>query len=106
MATPAKIFFENICHYIPEFILTRLNSFLPGEAMRKVRENRTIVHKLAKDLIKDKSEALFDGKGKKDVMSLLGKYNWQKTMTCLVDALIQFKRMLPKTQRRNFQITR
>lgn len=73
MATPAKIFFDNICHYIPEFILTRLSSLLPGKAMQKVRENRTIVHKLANDLIKDKSQALIYGKGNKDVMSLLGE---------------------------------
>jgi hypothetical protein len=74
MATPAKIFFDNMCHHIPEFILTRLSSNLPGQAMRQVRENRTIVHKVAKSLIKDKSTALLEGKGQRDVMSLLGEH--------------------------------
>jgi hypothetical protein len=56
---------------MPGWLLTRLNKILPGESLRKARENKAIVHKLAHSLIQEKSDALMEGKGNRDVLSLL-----------------------------------
>ena len=45
---------------------------MPGEVMNQVRENQTIVHRLARDWIADKARALEVGKGHCDIMTLLG----------------------------------
>jgi len=48
---------------------------MPGEIMNQMRENQTIVHRLARGWIADKARALEVGKGHRDIMTLLGNYN-------------------------------
>lgn len=61
--------FLGIAHFIPHRILTLLWEYAPGAGVKKLRKNREEVHKVAKQLLKDKQE---NDSGSKDVMSLLG----------------------------------
>ena len=65
----------NSCfQYLPECLLVPLIAKMPGAIMDQVRENRRIVHQLAKGWIADKARALEVGKGRDDIMTLLGNY--------------------------------
>jgi len=70
-----KLFWENISSNFPSIILTLLYEFSPGSGVRKLRKNRHEVHKVSKRLLADKVGTLVQGKGKRDVMSLLVKAN-------------------------------
>jgi len=45
---------------------------MPGEIMDQMRENQSLVHRLARGWIADKVRALEIGKGHRDIMTLLG----------------------------------
>lgn len=69
-----KIIFESIACHIPSSVLVILYEYLPGSGVKKLLENRSQVHTVAGRLLADKQESFLQGKGKKDLMSLLGKY--------------------------------
>jgi hypothetical protein len=68
-----KILFENLQDKVPLWILEHVYDYLPGDGIGKLKENQAEVHKVAKQLLKNKQEAHEKGVGKKDLMSLLGK---------------------------------
>lgn len=70
----AKIFMQNVAHYIPMSIQQYLYDTLPGKGLDKARENRMAAHKVAIQLLEEKNEALATGKAAKDVMSILGMF--------------------------------
>ncbi|KAL1945428.1 hypothetical protein VTO73DRAFT_2279 [Trametes versicolor] len=71
----AKIFMQNIAHYVPMRIQEFLYDRLPGKGLDKARFNRVAAHKVANQLLDMKTEALMMGKGNRDVMSILVKAN-------------------------------
>ena len=46
---------------------------LPGKGLDKARQNRRAAHKVARQLLDMKSEALLSSKGSRDVMSIIGR---------------------------------
>ena len=71
----AKIFVQNIAHYVPMSLQQLLYDHLPGKGLDKARFNRDAAQKVAKELLETKTEALLMGKGNRDVMSILGTCN-------------------------------
>ncbi|OSC97587.1 cytochrome P450 [Trametes coccinea BRFM310] len=71
----AKIFMQNIAHYVPMRIQEFLYDHLPGKGLEKARFNRSAAHKVANELLAMKTEALLEGKGNRDIMSILVKAN-------------------------------
>ncbi|CDO76737.1 hypothetical protein BN946_scf184813.g7 [Trametes cinnabarina] len=70
-----KIFMQNIAHYVPMAIQNFLYDHLPGKGLDKARFNRIAAHKVANELLEMKTEALLEGKGNRDIMSILVKAN-------------------------------
>lgn len=100
-----ELMMQSCFQYIPESWLVSLIAKMPGETMNQIRENRTIVHRLARGWITDKSRALEVGKGHRDIMTLLGNRNgllwlWSTLMSP------QSRRTIPMTQRRDFPNTK
>ena len=69
-----KIFLQNIAHYAPMWIQEYLYDTLPGKGLDKARENQVAAHKVANQLLEEKSNALATGKAARDVMSILGAW--------------------------------
>lgn len=44
----------------------------PGRGLDKARQNKRAAHKVARELLDLKSEALLSSKGSRDVMSIIG----------------------------------
>ncbi|KAI0785740.1 cytochrome P450 [Abortiporus biennis] len=70
-----KVFAQDVSRFIPLPILEFLYENLPGASLRTLRANRDVTHKIAKDLLDSKSDALAQGKYKRDVMSILVRAN-------------------------------
>ena len=96
---------QSCFQYLPEFVLVPLIANMPGEIMDQVRENQTIVHRLARDWIADKARALEVGKGHCDIMTLLGDYD-PSSRVCYALTFSQSRRTTPKTRRPDFPNTR
>ncbi|KAI0752821.1 cytochrome P450 [Daedaleopsis nitida] len=75
----AKIFIQNIAHYIPMEVQQFFYDHLPGKGLDKARFNRDAAHKVANELLEMKTEALLMGTDKRDVMSILVKENANET---------------------------
>ncbi|KAI0800178.1 cytochrome P450 [Fomes fomentarius] len=75
----AKIFVQNIAHYVPMALQQLLYDHLPGKGLDKARWNRDAAHKVANELLETKQEALLLGKGARDVMSILVRENANET---------------------------
>lgn len=66
---------QSCFQYLPESWLAALVPKMPGEMMDQVRDNKRIIHRLARGWIADKARALDVGKGHRDIMTLLGDYH-------------------------------
>ncbi|PIL33716.1 cytochrome P450 [Ganoderma sinense ZZ0214-1] len=75
----AKIFMQNVAHYVPMAIQEYLYDNLPGKGLDKARANRVAAHKVANQLLEEKNEALATGKAARDVMSILVRENSLET---------------------------
>nr|VWO96500.1 Cytochrome P450 monooxygenase CYP52X1 [Ganoderma boninense] len=75
----AKIFMQNVAHYVPMAIQQYLYDNLPGKGLDKARANRAAAHKVANQLLEEKNEALATGKAARDVMSILIRENSLET---------------------------
>ena len=64
---------QSCFQYLPESWLVALIPKMPGETMDQIRDNKKIIHRLARGWIADKTRALEVGKGHRDIMTLLGK---------------------------------
>ena len=78
---------------------------MPGKTMNQIRENRSIVHRLARGWIADKARALEFGKGNRDIMTLLGNYHTSRQVQRAL-TFFQSRRTTLKTQRHDFPNTR
>lgn len=58
--------------FIPTFMLEFLNNNNPSARVSTLRNVSSVANAVAKGLLTAKSAALLDGKGKRDIMSLLG----------------------------------
>jgi len=67
-----QIFFQGISKYIPPPILRYLGDSGNGPRLMRVREARSIALSVAKEMVQEKGEMLLQGKGSRDLFSLLG----------------------------------
>ncbi|OJA08713.1 hypothetical protein AZE42_07090 [Rhizopogon vesiculosus] len=70
-----QILFQGISKYIPYRILVYLGESSKNSRIVRMNEVRGLATSVAKQLVKDKAEMLLQGKGSRDVFSLLVKAN-------------------------------
>ncbi|KAG1751043.1 cytochrome P450 [Suillus lakei] len=70
-----QIFFQGISKYIPPQILKYFGEMGKNPRIARMRETGNIATSVAKELVQDKAEMLLQGKGSRDVFSLLVKAN-------------------------------
>lgn len=68
----AQICFQGISKYIPPRILEYFGATSSNPRLVRMRESRSITTSVAKQMVEDKAEMLLQGKGSRDVFSLLG----------------------------------
>lgn len=75
LGSPSKlgIFVQSISQYLPTRLLNFLSDNVPAQRLERLRQNARDVNKVSQGLIEEKYEALKAGKGRRDVMSLLGE---------------------------------
>ncbi|KAI0701013.1 cytochrome P450 [Cerioporus squamosus] len=71
----AKIFMQNVAHYVPMGIQQFFYDHLPGKGLDKARWNRDVARNVANELLEMKNDDLLSGKGNRDVMSILVREN-------------------------------
>ncbi|KAE9402806.1 cytochrome P450 [Gymnopus androsaceus JB14] len=64
-----------LLQFLPLSLMEFLNDNNPSRRMAGIRKVTKVANGIAKELVSTKSEALLEGKGKKDIMSLLVKAN-------------------------------
>lgn len=73
--TKGAIFVQAIAKYMPVWLLQGLTDHAPSKRLAHARYTSQIANGVAKSLIDLKAEALVEGKGSRDVFSLLGTYH-------------------------------
>jgi len=63
-----------VARYVPTCILRTVTDYFPSSKMERARNTERIATSVAKSLIDSKVVALNEGKGSRDVMSLLGMF--------------------------------
>ncbi|KAF8645774.1 hypothetical protein AX16_007583 [Volvariella volvacea WC 439] len=71
----ADILIQNIMEYLPMRLLNFFSDYMPSQKLSHVRHTAQLATKLARSLVDSKAEALRQGKGRRDIMSLLVKAN-------------------------------
>ena len=71
--SPGRLIFRGISRFVPPSWLSYLYEHSSSPDIQRLRENRHEVHEFAGKLIDFKRKALEQGKGQKDIMSLLRK---------------------------------
>ena len=69
----AKIFIIDATRFFPLPFLEFIYNHMPGLGLDLVKRNRKISHEFARQLVTEKVAEAADGKGRHDVMSILGK---------------------------------
>ncbi|OJA15903.1 hypothetical protein AZE42_11499 [Rhizopogon vesiculosus] len=67
-----RIFFREVSKYIPDRILQYLVETSNNPGIQRAREVASLATSLARQMVTDKAEMLLQGKGNRDVFSLLG----------------------------------
>ncbi|OAX37779.1 cytochrome P450 [Rhizopogon vinicolor AM-OR11-026] len=70
-----QVFFQGVSRYIPSRILEYIGKRSKSPRIVRMREAGNIITSVAKQIVKDKAEVLLQGKGNRDVFSLLVKAN-------------------------------
>jgi len=70
-----QIFFQGVLRYVPYWILEYLADRSKNPRMVRMHEVGGLITSVAKDMIESKAEMLLQGKGNRDVFSLLGELN-------------------------------
>jgi hypothetical protein len=70
--TRGAIFAQSVAHYLPTWFLRVLADNLPSPNLERVRATERVATHVARSLIESKVAAFNEGRGSKDVMSLLG----------------------------------
>ncbi|RDB25147.1 hypothetical protein Hypma_007406 [Hypsizygus marmoreus] len=73
--TGPQIFIQNFLAYIPDGIRAPFFDHLPNKKLTHARSTAKLATNVARELVSSKSQALLQGKGNKDIMSLLVKAN-------------------------------
>lgn len=71
----AILIFRSLWHYLPDSLI-RLTDYLPTREARRFRRTVTVINRLSKKLINEKTQACLDRKDEnlRDIMSILGEY--------------------------------
>ena len=72
--SPGRLIVRGISRFVPQSWLSFLYERTSSPDIQRLRENRRQVHEFAGKLIEFKRKALEQGKGQKDIMSLLRKF--------------------------------
>ena len=67
-----QVFFLGVSRYIPPRILKYLGDTGNSPRLVRLREAGSVVTSVAKQLVEEKAEMLLQGKGSRDIFSLLG----------------------------------
>lgn len=70
----SKLFWTSVAHYVPMGLSEWCYAHLPGKGLDKARQNKRAAHKVARQLLDMKSEAVLSSKGSRDVMSIIGMH--------------------------------
>lgn len=73
-----QVLIQGISRYIPPQILEYLGEVGKNPRMARLRDTGDMATSVAKQLVKDKAEVLLQGKGSRDVFSLLGGSSSQR----------------------------
>ncbi|KAG1737830.1 cytochrome P450 [Suillus paluster] len=71
----SQIFFQGVSKYIPPRVLEYFANTSKNPRVVRIRETGSVATSVAKQMVKDKAEMLLQGKGSRDVFSLLVKAN-------------------------------
>ncbi|KAJ7286895.1 cytochrome P450 [Mycena rebaudengoi] len=71
----ASLLALSLLHYLPRGIREFLVDHVPSTSLRHIRYTAKVTTSVARDLVASKSAALLQGKGSRDIMSLLVKAN-------------------------------
>ena len=72
--SPGRLIIRGISRFVPPSWLSFLYERTSSPDIQRLRENRHQVHEFAGKLVDFKRKALEQGKGQKDIMSLLRKF--------------------------------
>jgi hypothetical protein len=88
---PSKvaIFIVALLEFLPPKLIALFMDYAPFKALQNARRVHGITVGIAKGLVEEKAEALIAGKGKRDVMSLLG--SWQEFMYMSFRLTVKFQ---------------
>lgn len=67
-----QLLFMNLCRYLPVKVIRYMFETGSNPALQKARENRTLAHGVARELIQQKRREMLVGESEKDVLSSLG----------------------------------
>jgi len=67
-----QVLFMNLLWHLPGWLIRYTFENRSDPALKKARENRDHVHRVAKELIEQKRQEMLVGQSEKDVLSLLG----------------------------------
>lgn len=73
--TKNNILFMSLLEWVPEWMVHRLFKSAPSERLKHVRHTGKLSDSVARHLLKEKHEALFQRESNHDVMSLIVKAN-------------------------------
>jgi len=71
-----QILFQGVSKFIPSRILEYLGDTGKSPRFVRLREARSVATSVAKQMVKDKAETLLQGKGSRDIFSLLGGWSF------------------------------
>jgi hypothetical protein len=74
LALPSKksIFIVALLEFLPPRLIGFFLSYAPFNRLKNTRRVNSMIRAVAKELVDEKAKALIAGKGKRDIMSLLG----------------------------------
>ncbi|KAI5995261.1 cytochrome P450 [Pisolithus orientalis] len=73
-----QIFIQEALKYIPTSILTYWAKHSSNRRVVRIRETRKVATAIAESMVKEKAEFLLQGKGGRDIFTLLGEYDMRK----------------------------
>ena len=73
------MFAMDVARFLPLSVIEWLQDNLGGRGLEKARECAEISVKVAKELVATKAKFLAEGKGRRDIFSLLGKPHTSRT---------------------------
>ena len=91
MPTKAEMLAQTLIGYLPQSILEYMTDHTPGPRTAHARKTGVLAIKVAKELVESKSQALLEGKGRNDILSLLSKPASQKAVLYVLTLFLEVK---------------